>query len=594
MPAVHRPHVLVPPGATLPTAKDLAGLSYIREGNTTNFVVFYDGSLGANGKNLADALLASCEWEYSMLQGWFGGITPASLPFNVYIDTGSFGAYHANCAATEIHCAAFSGTDPDIVRLVLAAEVDEVFMAAQAKGWNCGFSHGEGLSRVLATELYPNSLDGFASASTWLDGTRPNWVDTTEQTDRDYNSIGCAVLFLNFLRYELSYSWNAIVAAAAPTLAGVYTNLTGLADGWARFSALMQAYYPQGTPSGVSNDNPFPLTRHSGSMIQSRFGNHGNFEVVVPSTAGGLVHFWRNDDIPGFPWNGPYTFGQSLGVCTGASVIQSDFEAPSLPGNLEAVAVTGGGEMVHLWRDSGPAFAWNISTTIASGVRGKAALIQSKFGTKGNFEVVVPSATGGLLHFWRDNDAPTLPWSGPTPFAASLGLVDSVTLIQSNFGKPGNLEVIARVGTRIYALWRDSGPGFVWSAPVQIEAAYELAGQLSMVQSRFGTKGNFELVVPNAKGGLIHFWRDNDIPTLPWSGPIQFGEGSITDVTVFQSNFGDPGNLEVLALNGYELQTFWRDSGPAFAWFGPGYFVGVAMTPLAAVPIPISGTKKAA
>ena len=305
MPAVHRPHVLVPPGATLPTAKDLAGLSYIREGNTTNFVVFYDGSLGANGKNLADALLASCEWEYSMLQGWFGGITPASLPFNVYIDTGSFGAYHANCAATEIHCAAFSGTDADIVRLVLAAEVDEVFMAAQAKGWNCGFSHGEGLSRVLCTELYPNSLDGFASASTWLDGTRPNWVDNTEQTDRDYNSIGCAVLFLNFLRYELSYSWNAIIAAAAPTLAGVYTNLTGLTDGWARFSALMQAYYPTGTPSGVTNDNPFPLTRHSGSMIQSRFGNHGNFEVVVPSTAGGLVHFWRNDDIPRVPLERP-------------------------------------------------------------------------------------------------------------------------------------------------------------------------------------------------------------------------------------------------------------------------------------------------
>jgi hypothetical protein len=329
-------------------------------------------------------------------------------------------------------------------------------------------------------------------------------------------------------------------------------------------------------------------------MIQSRFGNHGNFEVVVPSTAGGLVHFWRNDDIPGFPWNGPYTFGPSLGVCTGASVIQSDFEAPGLPGNLEVVAVTGGGQMVHLWRDSGPAFAWNISTTIASGVRGKAALIQSKFGTKGNFEVVVPSATGGLLHYYRNNDDPTLPWSGPTAFAGTLGLVDDVTLIQSNFGKPGNLEVIARVGTRIYALWRDSGPGFGWSTPVQIEAAYELAGQPSMVQSRFGTKGNFELVVPNAKGGLIHFWRDNDIPTLPWSGPIQFGEGSITDVTVFQSNFGDPGNLELLALNGYELQTFWRDSGPAFAWFGPGYFAGVAMTPLAAVPIPVSGTKKAA
>jgi len=149
MPAVHRPHVLVPPGATLPTAKDLAGLSYIREGSTTNFVVFYDGSLGANGKNLADALLASCEWEYSMLQGWFGGITPASLPFNVYIDTGSFGAYHANCAATEIHCAAFSGTDPDIVRLVLGGGL--AFTLAGLAAGLIGFLV---LARLLSSVLY--------------------------------------------------------------------------------------------------------------------------------------------------------------------------------------------------------------------------------------------------------------------------------------------------------------------------------------------------------------------------------------------------------------------------------------------------------
>ena len=82
-------------------------------------------------------------------------------------------------------------------------------------------------------------------------------------------------------------------------------------------------------------------------MLQSRFGDQGNFDVVVPSTAGGLVHFWRNNDAPGLPWNGPYPFGQPLGMCTGSSVIQSDFEAPGLPGNLEVVAVTGGGQMVH-------------------------------------------------------------------------------------------------------------------------------------------------------------------------------------------------------------------------------------------------------
>src|SRR5271169_4335874 len=38
-------------------------------------------------------------------------------------------------------------------------------------------------------------------------------VTTTEQTDRDYVSIGCATLFLNYLHYQLGFSLDAIVGA---------------------------------------------------------------------------------------------------------------------------------------------------------------------------------------------------------------------------------------------------------------------------------------------------------------------------------------------------------------------------------------------
>jgi hypothetical protein len=40
-----------------------------------------------------------------------------------------------------------------------------------------------------------------------------------------------------------------------------------------------------------------------------------------------------------------------------------------------------------------------------------------------------------------------------------------VTLIQSNFGSPGNLELIARVGLQLHFMWRDSGPAFQWTGP---------------------------------------------------------------------------------------------------------------------------------
>ena len=60
-----------------------------------------------------------------------------------------------------------------------------------------------------------------------------------------------AVLFLNWLRYQLKFSWQEIVAAGASTLSQVYTNLTGHTDGFAQFSALMQAHFPAGSPSGA-------------------------------------------------------------------------------------------------------------------------------------------------------------------------------------------------------------------------------------------------------------------------------------------------------------------------------------------------------
>ena len=254
-----RHHVLVKPGESVAAAA-LASLGpYTQRGSTANFDVYYDNSLGTNGQNLADAVLANCEWDLFELRGWFGGV--AAGRFSVYIDPGSFGAYHANCAATEIHCAAFGGTDGALENMLNVAEVDEVMMANQGAGWNCGASAGEGLSRVLATQRYPSSLDGFASAATWLNSSnRPDWVTQTEGTDQDYVSIGCATLFLNYLRYQLHFSLVRMVEAGGTTLQQTYQKLTGSSDAFGPFAALVQRHFPAGTPVNLSGtDNVFPL-----------------------------------------------------------------------------------------------------------------------------------------------------------------------------------------------------------------------------------------------------------------------------------------------------------------------------------------------
>jgi hypothetical protein len=249
------PEIQIPPRVAGIVAD---GGPYTLRGSTAHFKVFYENALGANGPTLADAVLATCENDYQRLENWFA-VTPGGLPFTIYVVTGSFGAYHANCAATELHCAADTGTNIPLIKMLMVAEADEVFMNAQGH-WGCGLSTGEGLSRVLATELYPSALNGFTSAATWLNTAgRPDFVNTTDPTDRSYISIGCSVLFLNWLHYQMGYSWRQVVAAGGPTLAETYTNLTGALDGWARFKALMTQVFPPGTPANTPTDDPYPV-----------------------------------------------------------------------------------------------------------------------------------------------------------------------------------------------------------------------------------------------------------------------------------------------------------------------------------------------
>lgn len=84
-------------------------------------------------------------------------------------------------------------------------------------------------------------------------------MDQPNNTDSDYISIGCTVLFLNWLHFQLGHGWAQIVAAGGATLAETYKGLTGQASAWNDFQAAMQQYFPVGTQYKLTTDNPFPL-----------------------------------------------------------------------------------------------------------------------------------------------------------------------------------------------------------------------------------------------------------------------------------------------------------------------------------------------
>ncbi len=258
-----RAHVFAPRGVQMVAHPAVA--HQLQTKQTPHFKVSVDPGLGEAGVAIADALMQTCEQDFVTLQGYFGGIMPKSMPFHLVVTSGNQGASHATCAATTLMIGAHSGAPAFMRSLVIAEE--EVFEAAFAHGWNCGFSNGEGLSCVLANDMVPGvEPQGFVSPPEWLDKPsditgilREDWVRKTDKTDTNYFSIGCSVLFLNWMRFQLKFTWDQIIAAGAATLAETYKNLTGKNDGWASFKALIDARFPPGKPSHVKTDNLFPL-----------------------------------------------------------------------------------------------------------------------------------------------------------------------------------------------------------------------------------------------------------------------------------------------------------------------------------------------
>ena len=326
----------------------------------------------------------------------------------------------------------------------------------------------------------------------------------------------------------------------------------------------------QGLPSNLD-----VIGRHSGFLVQSNYGTLGNnFEAVFPSIVGGLAQVYRDNAESQFPWIGPlppeYFFacssqGQIINALHGSffgggnssdvGLIQSNFEDfGSKNGHLELV-VRHGGRLALYWRASNPPFLWNGPLYIPStqSHTGNPALVQGSFGIKGNFELVVPHSESGLVHYTRFNDQASVPWSSPTRFAESLGPVNAVSLLQSDYvdaeENEGHLEVIARVGTKLYSLWRESQAPYAWTLIPQaitdaLATSLTVDGIPGFVQT---IDRDFHLVVPLQDGGMAHLRRQNSLDSS-WIIESQFGNsvGTIKAVSLLQNRTASD-YLELLA-----------------------------------------------
>jgi hypothetical protein len=261
----HAPHH-VKEQAGFPTTGKTFDFPVVEVGKSGPITCYYDPKLGDHGKFLAERLLHLAPSAYTRTAGYFRGTNGG--PVNVIVgdlskqQDGSGGAYHYGCdfsSGADIYLDAWygdhGGKNGQGALGLFVAELSECFMGAQNRFWNCGYSNGEGLSRVMAMEEtggWNGVMEPFNTATEWDQSGRPNWIDHTEATDQSAASTGCSVLYIYWM-ISRGHSLQAITAAGGPTLANNYQKLTGKStSAWKDFQDAIGKL-----PHGVSCDNPW-------------------------------------------------------------------------------------------------------------------------------------------------------------------------------------------------------------------------------------------------------------------------------------------------------------------------------------------------
>jgi M6 family metalloprotease-like protein len=294
----------------------------------------------------------------------------------------------------------------------------------------------------------------------------------------------------------------------------------------------------------------------SGRLIQSTWGQQGNYELLT-TRGSALAHAFRNNDDPVFAWHtaGEMRFGggnnnhPTAGIVQtvrGVCMLQSTLRGDGVIGNFEAVlwlSSPDGTSHLSLATFDSATRQWGTPTPIEvrgsqiTGATGVPAVIQSDYGDYGNTEMLVPEGDK-LVHYWRANDDPARPWNR----GASIGFAPAetggastiarrplgVALLQSSVkgdGAHGNYEAVVWVRPRIAGAvdaidwitfdtalrqWSTPRPVLVNGQPIE-----GVTGTPAIVQSSFGAAGNYEMLVPQGMR-LVHYWRNNDVAARPW------------------------------------------------------------------------------
>ncbi|MEO8820794.1 MAG: C1 family peptidase [Ginsengibacter sp.] len=303
--------------------------------------------------------------------------------------------------------------------------------------------------------------------------------------------------------------------------------------------------------------NPDPWTKranHNGNIVESGDGTlHRNFEVWAVAPGNAIRHYWRDGNT--LNWAVAETQANDCSMIPTVT-------ATTYNRNFEMIYPTTGGRLHHIYFDQVSGH-WNDGPVFGpNNVNGVVGFIQSDFGAPGNLEVVAALSDNTLVHWWR-NEA-NQAWAQSAVFGSGVAF-GSATLIQRLdrgldyvcVNTDGTMQRYCRqVSTGAWVAEEKFGAN-VHSAPVMIRSEFGATDE--------ATSGNYELCVA-VNGQIQHWWSGvNNNPH--WSQSATFGANVKDVLGLIEGSFGF--DLEVIALlHDGSIQHFWRSNqwyaGPVF------------------------------
>jgi hypothetical protein len=279
-------------GAAAPKWPSYTGTSeFVGTSSNGRVSVYVDPTLGQPGLKNAQDLVSDADRVVAANDAIFG--TPGG-PVSVVVfalggnTDGTGGADHMGCdytngAAIEV-CASFGKSAR--VSALFEAELSECSM----NGNLCGLSTGEALSRWCAAVIGNNALSDFATAPQWVSDGMPDYVNKTDQTDQNSDSIGCGMAFLSWLMsqgYGLDRIAPVMVALGnSGTLAQLYAKLTSnpASGAWSKFETAVKAL-----PGGVTSDDPFGGAAQQRAMVANAMKRKPSMAAAQTKASGAAV-----------------------------------------------------------------------------------------------------------------------------------------------------------------------------------------------------------------------------------------------------------------------------------------------------------------